>query len=156
MIRVIDKFRKQQDRKKENDWDYIQMCEEIRPIREGKKLSRELNKVSSRAIWKSRGKASGAKEILTRKAIIYKIGVLKKEQEDNMAGREEVGEGWETRLCNGQGPVQVGLPCFLFWSGNLLLAVVFIQKIFECRNYIQWFIFQKSTGCRMEKSLKRK
>lgn len=146
MIRVIDKFRKQQNKETENDWGYTQTCEEVRTIREGKKLSRELNKVSSRAIWKSTGKAFVAKEISTRKAIAYKIGVHRKEQEDSMAGEEEVGRRLGDRLHNRQGPVQAELPCFLFRSGSLLLIVVFIQKIFECRNYIQWFIFQKSTS----------
>lgn len=43
MIRVIDKFRKQKEKEKENDWGYIQMCDEVRSIREGKNLSRKLN-----------------------------------------------------------------------------------------------------------------
>lgn len=117
--------------------------------------------MSRGAIWKSRGKEFGAKEISSRKVTVSKYDwyAWEKSRKTVWPERKSWGEVWETRLCNGQGPVQVGpcRPCFLFRSGNLLLTVVFIQNIyFEHRNDIQWFRFQKSTGCYVEKILKRK
>lgn len=81
------------------------------------------------------------------------------EPEVSVAGKAELGRrlgdkvAQRTRTSSGW----AGTPCFLFRSGNLLLTVVFIQKIYsEHRNDIQWFRFQKATGCYVEKSEKPK
>lgn len=72
----------------------------------------------------------GKRKYQPEKPLCIRLVCSKKSRKTARLERKKWGEGWETRLCNGQEPVQVELPCFLFMNENLLLTVVFIQKTF--------------------------